>query len=262
MAFKKVKDEEEMIMSDDKNVIFDPITHTYYYEEQPLLSVTQFIKKHTKPFNPLFPSIAKSKKNNKEKSGITDPIKLRKYWRLNAERSTNLGNSAHIFAEMYMMDKNTVVKTGYDKAVIKAIQWLKEHNLEIVSQEEVLYNTNYMLAGSCDLTLKNTKTGEYAVGDWKSTEDMHKNYNKLYAPFNTLTDAAINKYSIQLDIYATLHHYHIPESNRYVIQLFPNGDFNIYHPKAKKKEFQLPFTMDKTKKAIAEYVKSHNFKSK
>lgn len=258
MGFNKTNLEDEtQVTSNDKNVIFEPKSHTYYYNEQPLLSVTQFIKKYSKTFNPLFPSIAKSKKNVREKIGISDAKQLRKYWRLNGERSSNLGTAAHIFAEMYMLDKKSVIKTGYDRAVIKAIKWLKNHNLEIVSQEEVLYNTDYMLAGSCDLTLRNIKTGEFAIGDWKTTEDMYKNYNKLYEPFNNFTDAAINKYSIQLDIYAILHHYHIPEPNRYVIQLLASGDFNIYHPKSPDKKFQLPFTMDKTKKAISTYIKEN-----
>ncbi len=259
MAYNKNVDKELQTKSKDNRVVFDPIEHTYKYDGKHLLSVTQFIKLYSKDFNPLFPSISKSKKNKTLKTGITDAKVLRKYWRLNAERSTNLGNSAHIFAEMYMMDKNVKIKTGYDKAVIAAIKWLHDHDLEIVSQEEIVYNTNYILAGSCDLTLRNKKTGEYAIGDWKTTEDLFKTYNKLLNPFHKFTDAAINKYSIQLDIYSILHNYHIPETNRYIIQLFPTGDFSIYYPKSKSKKHRLPYTLKETKKAIAMYIKQNKF---
>lgn len=261
MAFtpQKINPEEEITTSLDRKVVFDPIKHKYYYGEDTLLSVTQFIKKFTKPFNALFPSIAKSKKNLRMKTGITNPIKLRKYWRLNSERASNLGTSAHVFAEMYVMDRTTKPITGYDHAAIKAIHWL-EQKFEFISQEEVLYNTNYLLAGSCDLIMKDRKTGEYAAGDWKTTVDMFKTYNKLLTPFDNLKDSAINKYSIQLDTYSLLANQYIPEPNRYVIQLLPSGEFNVFYPGHPDKLYQLPYTLDKTKEAISIHIKQHKKK--
>jgi len=256
MAFDKtLLQEEQQIKSKDNRVIFDETTHTYYYNGQPLISTTQFIKTFVKEFDPLFPSINKSKKNKVEKIGISDPKLLRKYWRLSGERSSTLGTTTHTFAEMYKLDKTTKPKTGYEKAVIKAMQWLEEQGWEIVIQEEVVYNTNYLIAGSIDLKLRHKVTGEWGIGDWKITDDMHKSYNKMFSPFDKLNDSALNKYSVQLDIYSMLSDQLIAEYNRFIIQLHDNGDFTVYHPKQKDKKLQLPFTMDLSKKALAEYIK-------
>lgn len=248
MAFKKPKQPEE-ITSRDKKVIFDPITHSYYYKGVRLVSVTQFIKEFTKPFDPLFPSIKKAQKNTKDKTGLKDPVLLRKSWRLQAERKSNLGTSVHAFAELYIIDRSTEPINGYEKAVIKAFAKL-EKKWEIISQEDIVYSSDYMLAGSIDLILRNKKTREYAVGDWKVTEDMNKSYGKLLDVYNTLKDSALNKYSIQLDIYSTLAPYRIPEENRIIIKLEKNGSFSLFSPLEKSSEYKLPFTLDKTKKAL------------
>ena len=259
MAFNKAQTEEDLdiVCSKDKRVIFDATSHTYLYEGQSLISVTTFIKTFTEPFNSLFPSINKTKSNKTNKTGITDPHLLRKYWKLGAERATNLGTATHAFAEMYILDRNTPIKTGYDRSVVNAITWL-EQEWEIMIQEEIVYNILYGIAGSIDLKLRHKKTKRYGLGDWKVTEDMTKSYNKLKEPFNNLKDSALNKYSIQLDSYSILSNELIDEKDRFIIQLRNNGEFNVYHPTHEKKEFQLPFTLDKTKEAMVHYSKYYN----
>lgn len=256
MAFKKPEVEDDIIGSKDGRVIFEPATHTYYYNKQPLISVTQFIKMHTKPFDTLFSSINKAKKNKTDKHGIHDPKILRKYWRLQAERSTNYGTAAHAYSEMYMLDRNSKPKTGFDMAVKNAIIFL-EKEFDIIEQEEIVYNTNYMIAGSIDLKLKHKKTGEIYIGDWKITEDMNKSYNKLEKPFELLNDSALNKYSIQLDLYIMLSSQLISELNKRIIQLHDNGDFTIYSPTAEDENYKIPFTMDKTRKAVKIYMQEN-----
>jgi len=254
MAFKKPIDND--FYSKDKKVEFDPIPHTYTYEGNHLTSVTQFIKGFTKPFNPLFASNTKSKKNIKEKKGITNPIILRKYWRIQGERASSNGTAAHAFAELYILDRTTKPQTGYEKAIVKAIKKLEE-NWKIVSQEEIVYNTEYMLAGSIDLILQHKVTKEYALGDWKTTQDMHKGYGKLSKPFN-IKNKALNKNSIQLDIYSELYHKPIPKNNRIIIQIKSDGTFEFYTPLSIKKENKLPYTADLTKKALIEYKLQNN----
>jgi len=253
MGFKKptkVKLESDD-MSLDKKVLFDEVTHTYYYKNTKLLSTTQFIKQFTKPFNPLFPSIAKAKKNAKEKTGIVDAKTLRKIWKLSGSRASHLGTAVHEFAELYVLDPNTQIKTKYDEGIVKAINKLRE-DWDIIHQELIVYSAKYMVAGSIDLILRHKKTKEYAIGDWKTTVDLKKYYNTMDEPFK-IHDSALNKYSIQLDIYSILAPYHIPETNRIVIQISWDGDVEFFTPTSRKKSNQLPFTLDKTMTALKEY---------
>lgn len=252
----KTKMENDTKVKND-TIVFDPIKHVYYYKGDPLLSVTQFIHKHVVEFNPLFPSISKSKKNIKDKNGITNPALLRKYWKLNSERSSALGTATHVFTEMYMLDRTTEPKSGYEEAALKAIHEI-EKEWTIESQEDILYSTKYMIAGSRDLKLRHKKTGEVWVGDWKTTTDMTKYYDYLLYPFNELKGSSLNKYSIQLDMYSLLDNKeYIPESNRLVIQLKPDGTFQFYYPEHEDDRYKLPYTLRETKKAISIYIENN-----
>jgi len=251
MAFKIPDNNEDEFKSNDGLIIFDEKEHVYYYENKPLISVTQFIKEYTEPFNSLFASNSKVKKNIKNKEGISNPINLRKYWKLGSERSATLGTASHIFAQMYMLDRNTIPKTNYEIAIVNAIKKLEE-NWEIIVQENIVYSLEYMIAGSIDLILKNKTTNEYAVGDWKTTEDLIKYYDMLKEPFN-IHDSALNKYSIQLDIYSILSSYNIPNKNRIIIKLNSDSSFEFYAPNNKNKNTILPYTLDKTKMALDIY---------
>jgi len=236
----------------DNKVMFDELSHTYHYENTNLLSTTQFIKQFTKPFNALFPSIAKAKKNIREKTGITDAKTLRKIWKLSGSRASHLGTATHEFAELYVLDPTIKPKTKYEEAIIKAINKLQE-TWDIIHQELIVYSSEYMIAGSIDLVLRHKKTKAYAIGDWKTTDDMFKYYNIMEEPFK-LKDSALNKYSVQLDIYSVLAPYYIPETNRIVIRVDYNGNYEFFTPLSKKKN-KLPFTLDKTMIALNEYKK-------
>lgn len=251
--------EEELIKSRDEKVTFDEKSHIYYYNNKKLISVTQFIKLYTPHFDSIYASNSKSKKNreknleNKDnKKEITNPIELRKFWRLLAERSTNLGTAAHIFSQLYVMDRTVKPKSKYDEAVLKAINDLEKY-WDIILQEDIVYNVEYMLAGSIDLILKHKKTGEYWIADWKTTEDMNKGYGKLLKPFNSLINNALSKYSVQLDLYSFMCNYYIPEPNKLIIQLKSDGSFQYYSRNNKDENFNIPYTYDKTKEALEDY---------
>lgn len=249
MGFKRPKNVEAS--SKDNKVVFDDKQHAYTYNNQRLISVTQFIESFVPSFQSIYASINKAKKNIKVKHGITDAVKLRKYWKLYGERASNLGTATHVFAELYILDRNTEPKTKYEEGIIKAINKLEE-DWEIIAQEEILYSEGFMIAGTADLKLKNKKTKEYGIGDWKTTTDMHKSYNMMEEPFN-IKDSAVNRYSIQLDIYSIISKERIPEKNRIVIKVNEFGDCEFFTPYAKDKEHELPFTLDKTMKALTEY---------
>jgi len=208
-------------------LVFNQALHKYYFEGKELLSVTNFIKTFDKEFNPLFASIGVAKSNTKKKKGITDARGIRKLWRLHGERKRCIGTAAHAFAEMRIMDRTVEPITGYDKAVIKALEALSK-NWDIVGAEQRVYSTTSYLAGTYDLKLKHKTTGVFAMVDWKVTEDMFKGYNKLKGVFKDLKATALVKYFIQLNIYALLDKDIINEDKLFVIQLKNDGTFNAY----------------------------------
>ena len=113
-----------------------------------------------------------------------------------------------------------------------------------------------MMAGKIDLVLRNKKTREYGIGDWKTTLDMFKGYGKLYEPFK-IDNIPLNKYSIQLDTYSELINKRIPEKNRIIIKLNYDGTFEFYTPTSRKKANKLPYTAPLTKQALIKYKKQN-----
>jgi len=220
---------------------FNSKTHRYTVDGHELTSVTKLISQYTQPFNAIFASNAKAKKNKRDNTGITDPILLRKYWKLNGEYRSTLGTATHLFSELYMLDRSITPSNGSEKAVIAAIKELEKEFI-IIGQEEQVFDTELLLAGTIDLILEHKKTKQLYIGDWKTTKDMYKTYNKLYSPIN-LQNSPLVKYSIQANIYCMLKS--CPLNNKLIIQLNDDETFKIFY------NTDIPNT-DKETKAILE----------
>lgn len=233
-------------------LVFDEKLHKYSCGAQELMSVTTLISKFEIPFDPLFPSINSCKRNERIKSGILDPKLLRKYWRLKGERAAKLGTATHIFAELYILDRNTEPTNKSEEAVIKAINELEE-TYEIIEQEKMVFDINILIAGQIDLVLKHKITGKIYLGDWKTTADLYKSYDKLKAPYN-IKNSALNRYSIQLDMYSVLNK--TDPNNVLIIQIKTDGNYVIFT------KDELPDTFPNTTKVIKEIIDYRHLKGK
>lgn len=220
----------------DKDIVFDERLHKYFHEGRELSNVTSWISEQFVPeFNALFASINKAKKNKSEGAQITNPGLLRQYWRLQGDRAASLGTAAHIFAQMYHLNRDTRPEMGYDSAVINAYESLTK-KWEIVELEKRVYSLDYMIAGTADGVIRNKETGEIGLFDWKTTSDMHKSYNKMINEMKGVPASALNKYSLQLQMYNVLGGFGASHGNLFVIQLMNDGTFKVYSSKSKDKE--------------------------
>ena len=91
-----------------------------------------------------------------------------------------------------------------------------------------MFSEELGIAGTADIILYNTKTNKFILADYKTNEDLFKNFKgkKLLAPFDNLLENSFNKYQLQLSMYQLLFEqcgYEI-ESRR-VIWLKPDGSF-------------------------------------
>lgn len=141
--------------------------------------------------------IAKSK-------GITQEEVL-KEWEENNKKSIIKGNKIHKFCENYFYNKSTIPETLYDKYAVMLFHEIPNHIIPI-APEIKMYHKEYLFPGTMDLLLYNTKKDKYIIVDYKSNEDLYKNYRgqKLLEPFNNYLDTPLNKYKIQLSLYQIL----------------------------------------------------------
>lgn len=223
-------------ISKAKDITFDSKLHKYYYDNKELTSVTTWLSEHFVPeFNALYASINKAKKNKAEHLTITNPMTLRKYWRLQGERASLLGSSTHAFVELYHLDKSTCAETGYEKAAIAAYDNICA-KWDIIDVEKIVWSTDFMLAGCVDMILCHKETGEKGLLDWKTTTDMHKSYNNMLNEMKGVKASALNKYALQLEVYDVLGEIGASHTNRFVVQLKNDGTYKVYSAKSKNED--------------------------
>lgn len=94
-----------------------------------------------------------------------------------------------------------------------------------------MYSEKWGIAGTADLMFYDTKSDNIVLRDWKSNQDLFKNYKgkRLLAPFNYLEDNPFNKYQLQLSLYQILFEQTgFKIENRALIWVKEDGTYKIY----------------------------------
>jgi hypothetical protein len=220
-----------------KEIDFNEEKHIYTLNSKPMCAVSHVIKKFVEEFDSK--NIAKFVA---EKRGVTTE-EILKEWENTAKKACELGTSVHSFAENWT--KESIPTSGYEEAVCKFFNSLPNHIIPAI-KELKMYSETLGIAGTSDLLLFNNKNNTWVVSDFKTNQDLFKNYKgkKLLKPFTKLLDCPFNKYQIQLSLYQILFQltgYEV--SQRKIIWLKPNGTFEIYN------------TQDYTKTLLTELTK-------
>jgi len=210
-----------------EGLTFKEDTHSYYVNGKRLKeSVSGVIKKFVKPTD--FQSIAKNiDKRDALPSGTTQRL-----WDYKKDISCIVGDAAHFFGEIYPFHKNLEAKTKLEEAVTKFWNDLPDHIVPVFTELR-MYHKKYRFGATKDITLYNTITKKYIVGDYKTNEDLFKNFNntKLLEPFSNFLDTPFNKYQIQLSLYQLCFEQVGPEfevERRVIVHLKPNGQYDMY----------------------------------
>lgn len=171
--------------------------HTYFSGEVPLIPVTNYIKSYVKPFDRMG-----NAKRVAAKRGL--PIEtILAEWDKKRDDACDKGNGVHKFAELYT--KDSVPTTPYEHAVAQFFKDIPDFIVPVFGEFK-MYSVDYKLAGTVDKLFYNTLTNKFLVIDYKTNEDLDKNFQnqKLLYPFNSLLDTPFNKYQLQLSLYQIL----------------------------------------------------------
>ena len=214
-----MKEMQNKIKEYFKELQFDAQKHSYEVRGKPLTSVSKTIHKYVEKvdFDKIAGFVAK-------KRGITKAEVLAE-WEAKKIASCNQGTLVHTFGENYNgMQKPT---NGFEEAIVKFWDNIPDH-IQPFLFEIQMFSEELGIAGTADIILYNTKTNKFILADYKTNEDLFKNFKgkKLLAPFDNLLENSFNKYQLQLSMYQLLFEqcgYEI-ESRR-VIWLKPDGSF-------------------------------------
>lgn len=225
--------DKNLILDFFKEVSLDEKTHTYTYKgKKSNLSVSKILK----DFQETFDRDGISKRVA-EKRGISQKEVLAE-WDSKRDKSCRLGTIAHKFGEHYPFDRKLEPVTGYEKAIVSFWKSLPDHVIPVTMELE-MYHKKYDFFGTGDILLYNSLTGNYIIGDYKTNEDLFKNYKnkKMKGLMSNFLDNPFNKYQCQLSLYQILFEQTgLKVSKRKIIWVKEDGTFTIYDTQDLTKE--------------------------
>lgn len=210
--------------------LFSPLTfkekkHIYLVNNKALkISVSGLIKKYVKFVD--YDGIAKSIDIKMDLPiGTT-----KKAWTDKSDKACDTGNKAHYFGEDYTFNRDILPSTQFEKAIVAFWDSLPGHIVPVFTELK-MYHLELMFGGTADIILYNTITEKFIIADYKTNEDIFKNFKgkKLKAPFLDLLESGFNKYQLQFSFYQILFEQTgLEVERRLLVWLKPDGTFDMY----------------------------------
>jgi len=187
-------------------IIFNSDRHEYKYGGDKLISVSTLVHSYFPKFNAEMIAQRKAKKD-----GVT-PESLLNAWEKNRVESAAFGTLVHLMAETIINQQDidaadSLVKTARDQDFLDAVKKTivkMSANYEFVATEKIVFSPHFKVAGTIDLLLRNKKTGNYVVADWKTAKEIRTNAfggETGYGPCSSVPNANFYHYSLQQAIY-------------------------------------------------------------
>ena len=207
-----------------KHISFDPEKHVYKTKDgRELCSVSRLIEKYSNPFDPTGSIL----RNCSVKRGISEE-ELSAEWKKKANDAAARGTTFHEQAQYFI--ETGKIKEGSDSDIIKKFKKIKFQGK--LKAETILFSEEYGIAGTCDL-IEYLDDELISIGDFKTNEKLTNfsfNKQRLLPPISHLWDSKLQRYELQVSLYAFL----LDEIYGYWI-----NDLNIFHINAKKRDINV-----------------------
>ena len=204
---------------------FDEGKHLYTVNNNKInSSVSKIIKNFVKPFDSIGISMGVARKE-----GVSQKTILTR-WKKMGKEACDKGTRIHVFGELYPFDRTLKPSDKYEEAVVKFWDDLPSHIVPVV-MELRMYHKDYLFAGTGDILLYNTISGQYIIGDYKTNKDLFKNFKgqKMLGLFDDLLDMPLNHYQLQLSFYQILfEQIGLKVESRKIVWLKPDGTYDMY----------------------------------
>jgi ATP-dependent exoDNAse (exonuclease V) beta subunit len=235
MNFSETK---QKLWSYQKGVSFDEGSHTYYYKNRTLTSVTTLVGYNFPKFD------AKNVISSRlaEERGISVK-ELKEEWRAKAE----LGTAVHNLMELLCFDNSPKIDTFNDwvdaRFLTGSLFWAEnlviDKGNKILFPEFPVFDGEYSVAGTCDLLVWNEATASIDIYDWKTNDSiMHPEvgFGKFgFGRLSHIKDTNFWHYALQLSVY------------KYILEKhgFKVGSLNLVHLTDKEyKVINVPYLSD------------------
>lgn len=209
-------------------LVFNEEEHRYFVQDTQMTSVSHTIGEYAEKFNTDLMAGRVAAKRTRLGTPTTKEEVLQE-WEDKKNFACDKGTRVHLFGEDYPIIGGTPTD-GYEEAVVKFWDTLPSHIFPL-GFELQMYCKEMGIAGTSDILLYNTKTGNFIIADYKTNEDLFKNFKgkKMLDKFKHLLDMPYSKYTLQLSYYQILFEKTgLKVENRLLIWLKPDGTFTNY----------------------------------
>jgi ATP-dependent exoDNAse (exonuclease V) beta subunit len=192
-----------------KQLKFDEKNHKYTLQGgQELISVTTLIHSCFPEFDT--DKVATGCMNKAGYKGKTKE-EIIAGWEKNRDEAAHRGTLLHEFAEDYLRGKDPEFIENLEDECEVMEDFIEEQLLtqyEFVDAEVRVFDTDWMVAGTVDLLMRNRETGKMAIFDWKTNKKINKfnRWSKGFGALNLLPDCNYTHYSLQLNMYKAILH--------------------------------------------------------
>lgn len=225
----------------DRLLSFDPDSHTYYYCERPMISVTTLVENCFPRFDAEYWAARKALKEGVDPSVILDR------WEREAARARQLGTTMHELIERYYLGDDC----GDDTDSFRLFRLFAANNrLYPYRTEWRIFHEDYDLAGTLDF-LELTPDGTFNIYDWKRSKKLLAPDGRIIStspfrskglhPVSHIPDTSYWHYALQLSIYRFI------LEERYSIRV-SGMKLGVFHPSYSTPWIvSLPYLLDEVK---------------
>jgi len=207
---------------------FNEKYHSYTYDGDKLISVTNFLKKFKEEFDS-----EKWSKKKADDAGVEQDQILEEWKKLN-ERANEIGHATHAWIENFFkgiyqpIPRDFEIIDRIDK--FNKIYYEKLHKLTPIKFEQRVFSTKWKLAGTFDALF--SYQDKLVIVDWKTNKKFdidNKWGKKLLEPFEDEDECKLTEYSIQISLYALmLEEIGLTISNGLILHIGPEGEPQLH----------------------------------
>ena len=192
-------------------VTFNEEEHYYTLDDGTRMTSPSWMLDQHFPFN-REKALDKAVMNDKYDGMTRDEIAAA--WKKKGEVAAALGSEVHNFIEEYLNTGKCIeVSDAAKPLTVSAYKFIQEVILkeyDVIGVEKVVFDPELKTAGTIDIILKDKKTGQIIIGDWKTWEpNKYLKYNRfqngLHA-FEYINASKLSKASAQLWAYHIMLH--------------------------------------------------------
>jgi len=184
----------------DPRFTFDEERHLYFFDGEPLTSVSAWKKKYKDSFDSGKWAAVKARERG------TTPEVIVAEWAANGQKARDLGTEVHNAIERFLDGKPLGQLSTEAQRRFALFSRLLDGRLKgakILAQELRTYSLKLKHAGTLDFLLQ-LPNGRLYIGDWKTNRKFThgaQGFGYLREPFSDLKNNHLNEYALQLSAY-------------------------------------------------------------